>query len=113
MNLDYYIEKIPDLIIRNDLKYRHDFNYKHIFYEIGKGNIFYPECYLYENKTEINLYGGFNENGLFHRVKYDFEKQKYIFFSMDSEDEILNIFETTLWNEMYEYILRIFIYYIQ
>lgn len=58
-----FLENIPDKIVRDDIINDYNsinyFNYTHLFYKIGHGNIFYPEYFVYPNKDEINLYGGF------------------------------------------------------
>jgi hypothetical protein len=109
-----FLENIPDTIVRNDLvnysqcKCKSDaLNYKHIFNIIGEGNIFYPECYLYPNKEEINLYSGYCKNGYYNKVTYNIKEQKY-FFSREEESEKIPIFNTKLWVEMYEYIHKYF-----
>lgn len=109
MNLTF-LENIQDTVVRDDLvnysqcKYnKGDFlNYKHIFNIIGEGNIFYPECYLYPNENEINLYSGYCKNGYNNRLTYNIKEQKYIFIREENENEL--IFSTKLWIEMYEYI---------
>ena len=121
-----FLENIPDAIVRDDLvNYsqlkcsKSDFlNYKHIFNKIGEGNIFYPECYLYPNKEEINLYGGYCENGIYNKVKYNIEEKMYIFYCEESilhsdYSKIGPIFKTISWNEMYEFINLYFIYYVK
>ena len=114
-----YLENIPDQIVKNDLRdcynYSDFFNYRHIFFIIGEGNIFYPECYLYSNQEEINLYGGFCVNGLYNKVKYNIPKQKYIYcVEYDYEyDEEKEEFETNSWQEMYDFICNRFTYYIK
>lgn len=113
-----YLENIPDQIVKNDLRdcYKCSdsdfFNYKHIFYLIGEGNIFYPECYLHSNQEEINLYGGFCVNGLYNKVKYSIPKHKYIFCVEYYYDEEKEEFDTDSWKEMYDYICSRFTYYI-
>lgn len=111
-----FLESIPDTIVRDDLvNYsqlicsKGDFlNYKHIFTTIGEGNIFYPECYLYPNKEEINLYGGYCKNGYYNKLTYNVKEQKYIFNREEYESEKIPIFNTKLWVEMYEYIHKYF-----
>jgi hypothetical protein len=118
-----YLEKLPDQIVRDDLtdylKYRDYFNYNHIFYKIGEGNIFYPECFLYPNNEEINLYGGV-DNGYHLRLKYNIEEKQYFFNRIDScifdreENDIIEVlFNTLSWNEMHEYIHNFFIFYVK
>jgi len=113
-----YLENIPDQIVKNDLRdcYKCSdidfFNYNHIFYLIGEGNIFYPECYLHSNQEEINLYGGFCVNGLYNKVKYSMPKHKYIFCVEYDYDEEKEEFDTDSWKEMYDYICSRFTYYI-
>jgi len=117
-----FLENIPDAIVKNDLinyfENFDDFNYPHIFYKIGEGNIFYPECYLYTNKDEINLYGGYCENGIYNKVKYNIEEKMYIFYCEESilhsdYSKIGPIFKTKSWNEMYDFIINYFIYYVK
>ena len=85
-----FLENISDTIVKDDLvNYSQcnndDFlNYKHIF-NIIEGNIFYPECYLYPNKEEINLYGGYCKNGYYNKLTYNKKEQQYIF---SREEEI-------------------------
>jgi len=109
-----FLENIPDTIVRNDLvnysqcKCKSDaLNYKHIFNIIGEGNIFYPECYLYPNKEEINLYSGYCKNGYYNKVTYNIKEQKY-FFSREENEIGKPMFNTKLWVEMYEYIHKYF-----
>jgi hypothetical protein len=110
-----FLENIPDTIVRDDLvNYsqckcnKDDFlNYKHIFNIIGEGNIFYPECYLYPNKEEINLYGGYCKNGYYNKLTYNIKEQKY-FLSREENEIGKPIFNTKLWTEMYEYIHKYF-----
>jgi len=106
-----FLESIPDTMVRDDLlNYSQcsDFlKYKHIFTTIGEGNIFYPECYLYPNKEEINLYGGYCKNGYHNRLTYNIKEQEYI-FNREYESEKIPIFNTNLWVEMYEYIHTFF-----
>lgn len=105
-----FLENIPDTIVRDDLiNYSQCsktdlLNYKHIFNKIGEGNIFFPECFLYPNKEEINLYGGCCKNGYYNKLTYNIKEQKYIFNREDNYSETKPIFNTTLWIEMYEYI---------
>lgn len=114
----HYLENIPDAIVKNDLtnflQYNKYLNYNHLFYKIGQGNIFYPECFLYQNKEEINLYGGYCENGFYNKLKYNIKEKKYIFYKIDCDDYIVGqIFTTFSWTEMFEYINKIFINYIK
>lgn len=110
-----FLEKLPDINVRDDItNYYKDIdylNYKPIFYHILEGNIIYPECYLYPNKDEINLYSGFCKNGYYNKVTYKIEEKKYIFYR--EENEIESIFNTSSWNEMYSYINIFFNYYIK
>jgi hypothetical protein len=120
-----YLENIPDEIVKNDLKnyftYSNYFNYNHIFYKIGEGNIFYPECFLYPDKKEINLYGGYCENGYYNKLTYKIEEKKYLFYREEcdinckdcKELEIETKCNTTSWKEIYEYIHSYFSYYIK
>ena len=113
-----FLENIPDTIVKDDLvNYsqckcnKDDFlNYKHIFNIIGEGNIFYPECYLYPNKEEINLYGGYCKNGYYNKLTYNIKEQKY-FFSREENEIGKPMFTTKLWVEMYEYIHKYFYFY--
>lgn len=118
-----YLENIPDKLVRDDLtnhsNYSNYFNYNHIFYKIGEGNIFYPECFLYPNNEEINLYGGV-DNGYHLRLKYNIEEKQYIFYREESsifyhkENDIIEILcNTVSWNEMHEYIHNFFIFYMK
>ena len=112
-----FLENIPDTIVRDDLLNYSQFlnvsdrlNYKHIFNVIGEGNIFYPECYLYTNKEEINLYGGYCNNGYYNKLTYNIKEQKY-FFSREENEIGKPMFTTKLWVEMYEYIHKYFYFY--
>ena len=108
--MEDYFKDVPDKIVADDIKnYLSKKTDKHFFSDIYKGRtVLRPNDLIefYSNKDIITLYQGGLGMGNYIRVEYSTKENKYIYYTINSNEKQREDFKSDNWVEFHTYVRK-------
>ena len=108
--MENYFKDVPDTIVTDDIKnYLSKKTDKHFFSDIYKGRtVLRPNDVIefYYNKDIITLYQGSLGMGNYITVEYSTRENKYIYYTINSNEKPRENFKSDNWEEFHTYVRK-------